>query len=169
MDETRTRWARLHAEAATHRGVVTYAMAAAFGIPRSTLQAKARREGWTLLMAGAWALPGIEVTHHVLATAHLLLLGDRAVLGMQSAAFLHDLASAPPPTPELLLPADRRGMGRGRGVVRRTRTIATSDVTRCQGLPVTTVARTVRDLAGSMTWDEVYDLVTEAEQPEGGS
>lgn len=158
------RWGRLLAEAARHRGVVTVAMAAAVGISRTALHRRAMREGWTRIVPGAWAVPGTVVSHEVCATAQLLLLGERAVLGHASAANLHGLTSNVPARPELVVPMDRRANGRGGAIVRRSRTLVAADVTEVRGLRATRVARTSRDLAATATWDEVYDLVTDAEQ-----
>lgn len=161
---TRNRWGRLYALADDHHGVVTLGMAAGLGISRSAVHRRVVAEGWEVIARGAWLLPGAPRTHRALAAAHLLLLGDRAVVGHESAAHLHGLLGHPPARPQLLVPNDRRVTG-GSGVqVRRSRTLLTSDVTTVDGLRVTRVPRTLRDLATRRTWDQCYDLVTDAEQ-----
>lgn len=161
---TPNRWGRLYALADEHHGVITLAMAAGLGISRSAVRRRAVAEGWGVIARGAWLLPGAPRTHRALAAAHLLLLGDRAAVGHESAAHLHGLLEAPPARPQFLVPNDRRVTGRAGAQVRRSRTLLTSDLTTVDGLRVTRIPRTIRDLAPRRTWDQCYDMVTDAEQ-----
>ncbi len=163
MDDL-NRWGRLFARAARRHGVVTHAMAAQVGLSRQAVRDRARREGWTLVTRGAWLVPGAEDTPLARGCAYLLLLGARATLSHETAAYLHTLTADAPARPQLLVPNDRNCPARPGADVRRSRTLLQRDVARLHGLRVTTVARTLRDLSSRRTWDQLYDLVTEAEQ-----
>lgn len=158
------RWGRLFALAVERHGVITLAAAAEVGLSAQAVRRRAAREGWTKLTRGAWLAPGAPDTQLVRASAHLQLLGERAALGIESATFLHGLLPTSPTAPVVLLPNDRHLAGRAGVTIRRSRTLLTRDLTEVQGLAVTRVARTLRDLAPGQRWDDCYDLVTEAEQ-----
>lgn len=161
---TQNRWGRLFAMAMQLHGVVTHQLAIEVGLSPQAVRDRARAEGWTRLTRGAWLLPGAPDTHRARACAHLLLLGDRAAVSHASAGYLHALLPAPPDQPQLVVPADRHAKGRAGAQVRRSRTLTTGDVVELDGLRVTSVVRTLRDLAFGRTWEQVYDLVTDAEQ-----
>lgn len=157
-------WGTLFQLAAQRHGVVTTAMAAEVGISPAALRERAAREGWTQITRGVWLLPGTPVSHHTVGAAHLEVLGERAACSHHSAAHLHGLRTAAPDPVHLIVPMDRRPEPRTGVVVHRSRTLRARDVVEVDGLRTTTVARTLRDLAAGATWEDVYDLVTEAEQ-----
>lgn len=163
-DDGLNRWGRLFALAASHHGVVTHAMAAEVGLSRQAVRDRARVEGWVQVTRGVWLVPGAEDDLRARACAHLLLFGPRAVLSHDTAAHLHGLVADAPARPQLLVPNDRNCPARPGAEVRRTRTLVQGDVEVVQGLRVTIVARTLRDLAPRRTWSQLYDLVTDAEQ-----
>lgn len=77
--------------------------------------------------------------------AAVLACGEGAVLSHRSAAHLHGLIDRSPSLTDVTTP---RGGRATRGVaVHRTRSLDPCEVTRSRGIPVTTVARTVVDLA----------------------
>jgi hypothetical protein len=78
--------------------------------------------------------------------------GKGSVLRGRAAAHLWGLIKGPAPMPEVLTPTERRVEG-----IRtvRSRRIDRRDVTKRHGIPVTTVARTVVDLAADSTPDEL--------------
>jgi hypothetical protein len=78
--------------------------------------------------------------------------GKGSVLRGRAAAHLWGLTKGPAPEPEVLTPTERRIKG-----IRTTRSrkIDRRDVTKRYGIPVTTVARTVVDLAADSTPDEL--------------
>ena len=78
--------------------------------------------------------------------------GKGAVLRGRAAAYLWGLIKGPIPRPEVLTPTERRVKG-----IRTTRSrdIDRRDVIKCRGIPVTTVARTVVDLAADSTPGEL--------------
>ena len=160
----RDRWLRLFQVARANHGVATVAMARGVGLSGDALRRRATAEGWVRLARGVWLTPGAADTHRARAAAHLALLGERSAVSHFSAAHLHGLRPSPPSAVELLVPAGRRPDGREGARVTRSRTLVTGDVTEVDGLRTTAVARTLRDLAPRRTWEQLYDLATEAEQ-----
>ena len=76
--------------------------------------------------------------------------GDGAVLAGRAAAHLLSLLRGPAPPPEVITPRERRIDG---VTTRRARRLDSRDVTRWKGIPVTTVPRTIVDLAGDLDLD----------------
>jgi hypothetical protein len=78
--------------------------------------------------------------------------GKGSVLRGRAAAHLWGLTKGPAPMPEVLTPTERRVKG-----IRTTRSrrIERRDVAKRHGIPITTVARTVVDLAADSTPDEL--------------
>jgi len=99
---------------------------------------------WTVEANGVYGLPGaVHTWHRRLMVAHLDL-GARSLVSHRSAAVLHSFPGARQGPPELTVP---RGGTRSRRWRVHESEIRDADRTRGQGLPVTTVVRTVLDLA----------------------
>ena len=77
--------------------------------------------------------------------AAVLAYGDRAVLSHVSAAAHWNLLQYDAPQPEITAPASRRGTPGIR--LHRSRSLDAQDTTRHEGIPITTVARTLLDIA----------------------
>jgi very-short-patch-repair endonuclease len=96
-------------------------------------------------------------------TAALLAVGQQAVLSHQSAAFAWGVVPARPADDpvDVLVPAShvRRRLGI---VAHRTTRLERAEVRVCQGLPVTSPARTFVDIAGIVTLRELERAVDEA-------
>jgi very-short-patch-repair endonuclease len=73
------------------------------------------------------------------------------VLSGRAAAYLHGLTKGSPPKPEVSTPTHRRVAG----IRTRTRRLDRRETTTVRGIPATTVARTLVDLAGTL---EIRDL-----------
>jgi very-short-patch-repair endonuclease len=96
-------------------------------------------------------------------TAALLAVGPKAVLSHRSAAFVWGIAPARPDDypVDVLVPA--RHVRRRLGIVaHRTTRLDRNEVRICRGLPVTSPARTLRDIAGTVTMRELERAVDEA-------
>lgn len=158
------RWGELSARAKDRHGVITLALAASVGLSAQAVRDRARREAWSPITRGAWLAPRALDTPWARACAHLMLLGDRAVVGHSAAAFVHGLVARAPTSTELLVPWDRRPDGRPGARIRRSRTLQTSDVVQVQGIRTTSVPRTLRDCASTLSWSQLYDQMTDAEQ-----
>lgn len=89
----------------------------------------------------------------------VLACGEGAVLGGRAAAYLYGLIRGPAPPPEVYTPTERRIDG---VVTQRSRRMDRRDVSAWRGVPVTTVARTIVDLARDLDEDEVARACHEA-------
>jgi hypothetical protein len=85
--------------------------------------------------------------------------GDGALLCGRAAAYLHGILKGKPPPPEVMAPTERRVPG-----VRthRVRSIDDRDRALRRDVPVTTVARTITDLAAGLSLDELARACHEA-------
>jgi predicted transcriptional regulator of viral defense system len=99
------------------------------------------------------AAPSTEASY----LAAVYACGDGALLSGRAAAHLHGLVKGRPP-PEVTA----RGKRRVRGVRTRRVKLATGEVTRVRGISVTTVARTLVDLAAVLAADELARACHEA-------
>jgi len=94
--------------------------------------------------------------------AAVLAVGPGAVLSHRDAAGLHDLRPANHAQTDVTTTANRPGEPGIR--VHRTRVLHAEDITTVSGIPVTTVARTLVDLAGIVAHDHLTKAVKEAER-----
>ncbi len=110
--------------------------------------------------------PGVYRVGHTAPSTEALYLaavlagGDGAVLSGLGAAHLFGLVKGGPPAPEVTTTRNRRV----RGVrSRRVRRLDARDIGRYRSIPITTVARTVVDLGGHLSLDELARACHEAE------
>ena len=89
----------------------------------------------------------------------VLACGERALLSGLAAGHLLRLLRRPEPDPEVTVPSERRIPGI---TTRRTRNLDPRDGTIVRGIPVTTVARTLVDLAAVMGQDALARACHEA-------
>jgi len=82
----------------------------------------------------------------------VLEAGQRAVVGFQTALYVYDLADLIPDEIHLILPAT--SSRRRPGIRVHTTRLNSEDITRFEGLPITTVARTIADCAFAHVGDE---------------
>lgn len=99
--------------------------------------------------------PSVEADY----LAAVLACGDGAVLSGRAAAWLHGLIRGAAPAPEVTAPRERRVRG---VTVHRSRRLDRRDVTRARGIPVTTVPRTLVDLAPTVSRDALARACHEA-------
>jgi predicted transcriptional regulator of viral defense system len=100
--------------------------------------------------------PSIEARY----LAAVLACGERAFLSALPAAYLWGLIKGPAPAPEVTCPNERRVVGIR---TRRARPFHPEDATRCRGIPVTSVPRTLVDLARVLPERELARACHEAE------
>ncbi|MDR1151806.1 MAG: type IV toxin-antitoxin system AbiEi family antitoxin domain-containing protein [Bifidobacteriaceae bacterium] len=143
-------------------GLVTVAQADAVGVSRLWLSRLAA-EGLVERVAqgvyrdtGAPAdrFDGLRVAF--IATNPVITAGERvrlpvpdAVVSGAVAAYLHGVGDLVPEPYEFTVP--RRRKTRRDGIVLKSRQLTRADVTRREGLPVTTIERTIADLVGAWT------------------
>ena len=86
--------------------------------------------------------------------------GDGAVLCGRAAAHVYGIVQTKPPRPEVLTQTERRIRG---VITRRTRNLDPRDATTYSGIPITTVPRTIVDLASELTQDDLARVCHEAQ------
>ena len=98
--------------------------------------------------------------------AAVLACGEGAVLRGRSAAHLLGLIRRRPPEPEVLTPTERRIDGID---TQRTRNLDPRDRMKWKGIPVTTPARTLVDLADAVSDEELARAVHQADVLRGAT
>jgi very-short-patch-repair endonuclease len=99
--------------------------------------------------------PSMEATY----LAAVWACGDGAPLSGRAAARLLSILGGPVPAPEVVTPTERRVDG---VVTRRSRVLDARDAITWRGIPVTSVARTLVDLAGVLGVDDLARACHEA-------
>lgn len=146
--------------AAEQAGLVTSAQATARGVDRVTQQRLADAELLENVGRGVYRMVGAPPPSHLELRVAWLRLDpatpawqrdgrgpDDGVVSHRSAAILHELGDIPAPQIELTAP--RRRTTREPDVRLHIGVLAASDITFVEGLPVTTVERTIVDLLES--------------------
>ena len=139
--------------AASQHGVVTRRQLVDGGLSRHAIDNRLRAGRLHPLHRGVYLLGHAVATRHAREMAAVLACGRGAVLSHRSAAYLWRLAPLPGPSPEHGdVTVAARDPGRKAGVrVHRARALVRRDVRTCDGVPVTTPARTLLDLAGEVS------------------
>jgi hypothetical protein len=145
--------------ASAAHGLVTHAQMVDAGITRGEIR-------WRL---GTGALlrehPGVyRVGHRAPSVearylAAVLACGEGAVLSGRAAGYLYGLLKGSAPVPEVTAPTERRVMGVR---TRRSRDLTPQQTTTWRGIPITTVARTLVDLAAVLDEAELARACHEA-------
>jgi very-short-patch-repair endonuclease len=131
--------------AARQHGVVTRAQLLALGRSPSAVDRAVAAGRLHRLHRGVYALGHPALSRHGRWMAAVLACGDGAALSHLSAAHLHGLVDHSPSPAHVTTPRTRKDV---RGVAtHRTRCLHDNEVTRKNGIPVTSVQRTLTDLA----------------------
>jgi predicted transcriptional regulator of viral defense system len=132
--------------AATQHGMVTRRQLLDAGVPPDVIDRRRKVGLMRTVHRGVYAVGPVSAPHgREMAAA--LACGASAVVSHRSAAFLHALIAATE-RPAVAEAIDRNADHRVPGVrVYRIRSVAAHEVTRRDGIPITTVARTLYDLA----------------------
>jgi hypothetical protein len=141
---SRTVEERLARVAAANHGVVTRGQALALGITVDELRRRVRRGALLREYRGVYRVghraPSVEARY----LAAVRACGDGALLTGRAMAFLAGIVRGTPPPPEVIAPTERRIAGL---IIHRSRSIDRRDATAWHGIPATTIARTVVELA----------------------
>ncbi len=131
--------------ATNQRGVFTREQARSAGMTRSSLQRRLRSGRWQAVAPGVLAVAGAPDTgDQRLWIALLLSLGPDALASFESAGRLHVLDAMPPTIAVTVPHYDHRRRG---AVTVHQQRVHLLDRTKVDGVPVTTVERTLCDLA----------------------
>ena len=147
------------AMAASTHGVVTRAQLLGAGISASEIAHRLntgalRREHRGVYRVGHQA-PSTEASY----MAAVLAGGEGARLSGRAAGYLLGILRGPPPEPEVTTPTERQVKGVS---TRRERSMDSRDATTWRGIRVTTVARTLVDLAAVLSTEELARACHEA-------
>jgi len=141
-------------------GVVTRSRLLGAGVSACEINRRLRRGSLLRVHRGVYRVghraPSIEADY----LAAVLACGDGAVLSGRAAAHLLGLLRRAPAQPEVTAPRERRIPGVR---VRRARGARDTEATLWRGIPVTTVARTLVDLAGVLSSEELARSCHEAQ------
>jgi Transcriptional regulator, AbiEi antitoxin len=150
--------------ASRSHGVVTRAELLRVEVSRNEIEHRLRTGGLIPVYRGVY-----RVGHRAKSTeAHYLAAvkacGGRALLFDNAAAHLYSVIKGPAPQPEVLTPTERDIKGI---TTRRSNAIHPRDATTYRGIPITTVPRTLTDLAAHLSFDDLARAVHEAEVRHG--
>lgn len=146
-------YGRLYAIAEAQAGFFTPAQARAGGVGSSQLARQTAAGRLKRVQHGVYRLVHFPASPHEDLVVAWLAAGPRSVISHDSALALYDLSDALPAEIHLTVP--RTASRRRRGVRLHTGRITTQEITRRYGMPVTTVPRTIADVAAAGMADEL--------------
>lgn len=143
-------------------GVVSLAQLRALGIGARGVQHRARSGRLRRVHRGIYAVGGAVLPREGRWLAAVLASGDRAVLSHVSAAVHWNLLQYDAPKPEVTAPASRHRVPGIR--LHRSRSLDAQDTTHHEGIPVTTVHRTLLDIAADAPEHHLERALAQAER-----
>jgi predicted transcriptional regulator of viral defense system len=153
--------ALISALAARQHGVVAGRQLAALGATRSMLETRIARGSLLRLHPGVYAVGHRHLRREGRWLAAVLAIGPGAVLSHRDAAGLHGIRPANHERVDVTTP--RRGRGNQERIEVHHATLDPLDVTVVRGVPVTTIARTLVDLAAIVPKDHFARALSRAE------
>lgn len=141
--------------ASAQSGVVTAAQVAGLGFSRNEIAGMKRRGSLRPVAKGVYAVGHARSDMHAQHAAALLKAGRGAYLFRRSAALQLDLPVRPPRVPEVGIPPQRTVRHPQLKTFRSATIDRELDVRKVGGMPTTSVARTIVDLAGVLTKREL--------------
>jgi very-short-patch-repair endonuclease len=142
----------------SEHGIVSRRELLAAGVSDKQIRVRLRRGSLHPEYEGVYRVghraPSVEARY----LAAVKACGDDAVLSGKAAAFLWGILKGKPPPPEVTAPTERRV----RGLAPRRRKLRRDDVTARRGIPVTTVAATIVDLAPDLDREQLARVCHEA-------
>lgn len=140
-------------------GLFTLAEAVPLGATKGIIQSRTRTGRWVRVHQGVYRLAGVPTSWQQTLLAACLAHGTGAVASHHAAAALHGWSESK----RLEVSVSPRRRKRLPGVVvHEVGDLSREDVTLVDGIPVTSVARTLIDLAGVLPADQVEELLDEA-------
>jgi predicted transcriptional regulator of viral defense system/very-short-patch-repair endonuclease len=153
---------RLAALAAKQHGVVATRQLLQIGFTERAISHAAASGRLHRTHRGVYAVGHTQLTAHGHQLAAVLACGREAVLSHGSAAWLWDLSPTRPSTPHVTVP--HRGHGRRSIRVHHAPGLAATDRGLRESIPVTSIARTLLDLAAVASRQRIERLVEAAER-----
>jgi very-short-patch-repair endonuclease len=143
--------------AAAQHGALSRAQALECGVGPRTIDRRLAAGVWDPLYPGVYRLAGSPATWRQSLLAACLAWGDGAVVSHRAAAALWSFPAFGPHTVELSVPRARQRSHRG--TVHRPSSLTAVDVTKIDAIPVTTVARTLIDVAACVPPEVVEEAL----------
>jgi predicted transcriptional regulator of viral defense system len=132
------------------------------GVSRRAVEGRVARGQLVVLHRGVYAVGHRRLRREGYWLAAVLAAGRRAVLSHRDAAALHGIRPSNGSRIDVTTVTKRAAQ---RGIrIHRATLLSTADVTAVDGVPVTTVARTLVDLAGVVAPDHLAKALSEAER-----
>jgi hypothetical protein len=141
-------------------GVVTRAELLGAGVTKAGIRSRLRGGGLIPIHSRCFPCGTCVPEPEARYMAAVKACADRSLLAGRAAAYLLGLLKRPPTLPEVLTASQRRPKG---VLTRRARRTDLPDRTIWHGIPVTTVPRTLVDVAGELSEPELARTVHEAE------
>jgi very-short-patch-repair endonuclease len=149
--------------AARQHGVVTRDQIAEVGLGRAGIDARLRRRRLIRLHRAVYAVGHAQLTREGRWLAAVLACGPGAVLSHTDAGALYGIVANPAGRIHVTVPS-QNGRLAGSGIrVHRSRRLTAEDVTVRDGVPVTTLERTLLDLADVLTTRALRRATREAD------
>jgi len=148
--------------AAGQWGVVSRAQLGRVGLGRGAIDGRLRTGALRRVHHGVYAVGGAVLPREGRWLAAVLACGDNAVLSHLSAAVHWGLLQYDARHPEVTAPTSREGASGIR--LHRSRSLDARDITRHEGIPVTTVARTLLDIAAGAPEHHLERALAQAER-----
>lgn len=148
--------------AARQHGVISVRQLRALGLDRSAVDRRLVSGHLHRLHHGVYAVGHRSLTKHGRYLAAVLACGPRAVLSHRSAADLLGIRRTA--SPRIAVTVPRSGVGVPGVEVHRSSILTPAVVTECDGIPVTSVARTLLDLAAVLFPRQLAQAVDQAER-----
>lgn len=150
--------------AAAQHGVVSHEQTAAAGLGRGALEHRVRQGRLHRVHRGVYAVGHPRLTREGRWMAAVLACGPEAWLSHASGTALWEIGAFRGGAVDVTV-ANRSGRRPGRGItLHRPRSLLPEEVTRHRGIPVTTVARAILDLAGVRPQADVERALEQAER-----
>jgi very-short-patch-repair endonuclease len=157
---------RLAAVAQRQYGLVTRRQLEELGLGSSAISERVRSGRLHRVTRGVYSVGHVILTREGHWLAAVLTCGPGAVLSHASAAALWEIRPTASPMVDVTV-SSRAGLKRRRRIrVHRSGRLAAADVTVLKGIPVTTVARTLLDIADTLSTQPLRRVIHEAEYRE---
>lgn len=160
MDRNNTKDDSIAALASSQHGLITGDQARQVGLSRHQIQRRVETGRWERMHRGVFRIAGTPATWQQSVAGARLGAPPGATASHLSAAALADLGESAPIPPHVTVTPDRSS--RLPGVVVHRAPLPASDLTVIQGVPCTTVCRTLVDCAGIVGPRRLQRLVDEA-------
>ncbi len=139
----------LAALATRQHGIVTFRQLRALGFSKGAISRASGADRFLRIHRGVYAVGHRRLTPHGRCLAAVLACGDGALLSHGSAAWAWGLSASSPDVPEVLSSGGRRRKGIW---VRRATGLLPEDRSAPNGIPATSVPRTLLDLTAGPAW-----------------